>query len=168
MPEQKFENTHLIGGRWEFPAGARFIRISPTKVRPVANLIRGKNINAAMDMLRFTRRRGSQFLTKILNTALANADYEIGNRNLDVDVDDLYVSEIMVDRGPMLKRGRAGTRGQYRPALRRMSHIRLTLRQGESARKEEAGGSPEPAAAQARGERKVRRARKAQEAAKKG
>ena len=104
----------------EFSAKHRFARISPSKARPVADLVRGLPVNEALSLLRFTRKRGAYFLDKVLRSAVANA-------GLDVDVDDLVVSQVQVDDGPRIKRGRERARGMWLPEWKRMSHIRVTV-----------------------------------------
>ena len=115
----------------EFKASHRFARISPSKVRPVANLIRSGDkrglvgVNEAMEILRATPKRGSKFLLKVLRSAVANASGS-------VDPDNLYVKETLVGDGPRLKRGRARARGSYFAILKRTCHIWVTVAEGPS------------------------------------
>ena len=104
----------------DYTAKHRFARISPTKVRPVMDLIRGKSANDALKVLEFSRTRGAAFVNKVLRSAIANA-------GLDVEVDDLDVSEVGADDGPMLKRGRMRARGSWNRILKRTSHISVTV-----------------------------------------
>ena len=104
----------------EFTAKHRFARISPTKVRPVGDLIKGRSVNDALALLQFARRRGAYFVNKVLRSAVANA-------GLDVDVDALVVSRVEVNDGPKLKRGRFRARGMWAPIWKRMSHISVTV-----------------------------------------
>lgn len=104
----------------DFSAKHRFARISPTKVRPVADLIRGRAVNDALTQLQFNRKRGAYFLNKVLRSAVANA-------GLDVEVDDLVVSRVDVNEGPTVKRGRFRARGMWAPIKKRMSHISVTV-----------------------------------------
>jgi len=105
----------------EFVARHRFARISPYKVRLVLDLIRGKPVNEALTVLETSRKRGAVFVRKVLRSAIANA-------GLDVDVDDLFVSEVCADGGPTLKRGQARARGMWNRILKRTSHIRVVVR----------------------------------------
>ncbi|MFH0963292.1 MAG: 50S ribosomal protein L22 [Planctomycetota bacterium] len=105
----------------DFVARHRFARISPYKVRPVLDLIRGKPVNEALTILQTSRKRGAIFVHKVLRSAIANA-------GVDVDVDDLYVVEVCADDGPTLKRGQARARGMWNRILKRTSHIRVAVR----------------------------------------
>ena len=109
----------------EFSATHRKARISPTKVRPVGDLIKGRSVNDALAVLQLTRKRGAYFVNKVLRSAVANA-------GLDVDVDDLVVSNVEVNDGPKLKRGRFRARGMWAPIWKRMCHISVTIATTES------------------------------------
>ena len=104
----------------DYTAKHRFARISPTKVRPVLDLIRDKSAEEALKTLEFSRKRAAGFINKVLRSAIANA-------GLDVDVDELYVSGAMADGGPTLKRGIARARGMWNRILKRTSHITVTV-----------------------------------------
>lgn len=95
----------------------RFARISPRKIRLVIDLIRGRRVSEAQDILRFTRKRGSQMILKVLNSAVANA-----NEN-EADVRKLWVADARVDEGPFFRRWRPKDRGRAHEILKRMSHI---------------------------------------------
>ena len=103
---------------------ARYIRISPRKARLVIDLIRGKGVNDALATLLYTPKAASPVVTKLLNSAIANAE-----NNLDMDRDDLYVAEVYADPGPTLKRFVARSRGSASPILKRTSHITIVLDQ---------------------------------------
>ena len=103
---------------------ARHIRISPSKARLVIDLIRGKRVNDALATLMYTPKAASPIVTKLLNSAIANAE-----NNLDMDRDDLYVAEVYADPGPTLKRYVARSRGSASPMLKRTSHITIVLDQ---------------------------------------
>ena len=107
----------------EARAHARHIRIAPRKVRIVVNLIRGKNLRDAQAILRHTPKRASKIVAKLIQSAAANAQ-----NNHDLDPRDLYVSEIWVDGGPILKRIHPRSRGQAFPIMKRTSHISVVLR----------------------------------------
>jgi large subunit ribosomal protein L22 len=99
-----------------------YLRISPRKVRLVADMIRGKKVEEARTVLNFTIKKGSLPLVKLLDQAMANA-----RNNLQVEPYGLYVSEIKVDEGPKLKRWRARSRGQAYEIQKKTCHITLTL-----------------------------------------
>ena len=99
---------------------AKYIRISPRKVRIVMDLIRGKNVSDAFAILKFTPKRGAAILQKVLTSAVANAE-----NNNDMDSSKLYISECFVDAGPTLKRIHPRSRGQAFSILKRTSHITI-------------------------------------------
>jgi large subunit ribosomal protein L22 len=103
---------------------ARYIRISPRKARLVIDLIRGRGVNDALATLLYTPKAASPIVTKLLNSAIANAE-----NNLSMDRDDLYVAEVYADPGPTLKRYVARSRGSASPILKRTSHITIVLDQ---------------------------------------
>ncbi len=100
-------------------------RQSPRKVRVVANLVRGKSVQQALDTLTFTTKRSSQPLHKLLSSAIANA------KNLSLSLDNLVVKEIKVDGGPILYRRRPRSRGMANPIRKRTSHINIVLAEKE-------------------------------------
>ena len=104
-------------------ARLRHLQASPQKVRLVVDLIRGKNAEEAVDILRHTKKRAAQPVMKLLKSAVANAE----NRDETVDVGDLYVKEISVDGGPTLKRIWFTTMGRAYRKLKRQSHITIKL-----------------------------------------
>ncbi|HOJ71894.1 MAG TPA: 50S ribosomal protein L22 [Syntrophorhabdaceae bacterium] len=106
----------------EIIAKTRMIRISPTKVRIVADLIKKKNVNEALGMLSFMPQKASFILKKLLNSAIANA-----KQNKYIDIDSLYVKNIMVDAGPTLKRFLPRAMGRATKIRKRMSHITMVL-----------------------------------------
>jgi large subunit ribosomal protein L22 len=106
----------------EAQAIARYIRISPRKARYVADLVRGKKVEEALDVLTFTPRKASVILIRLLKSAIANAGQSKG-----VDVDTLYVKTVMVDGGPSLKRFRPRPMGRATRILKRTSHITMVL-----------------------------------------
>lgn len=105
----------------ESTAIARFVRQSPRKVRLVADLVRNLPIAAALDQLRVSRKAARVPLAKLLNSAVANA----GNKGLDKTA--LFIKQIMVDGGPVLKRGRARAFGRSAPIYHRTCHISVVL-----------------------------------------
>ena len=105
-----------------YQAVHKFARISPRKVRPLADLIRGKFADDALDILRYQPNRGARLLEKVLHSALANAE----DRRAP-NLSHLVVVEVRVDQGPMFKRLRPKARGMSAIIKKRMSHIRVTL-----------------------------------------
>jgi large subunit ribosomal protein L22 len=106
----------------EAKALARQIRISPQKARLVADLIRGKRVDSALNTLRFMPKKGARILRKVIESALANA-----SQNEAIDVDTLYVKTIFIDGGPMLKRIMPRAQGRASRILKRSSHITVVL-----------------------------------------
>ncbi|MBL6829847.1 MAG: 50S ribosomal protein L22 [Pirellulales bacterium] len=105
-----------------FTAIHKFARISPQKVRPLADLVRGKYADEALDILKFQSQRGARMLEKVIRSALGNAEHQ-----QTVGVDDLIVVDARVDEGPMFKRIRPRARGMAFSIKRRMSHIKVSL-----------------------------------------
>lgn len=99
-----------------------YLRITQQKVQPVVNLVRGKRIQQAMDMLQFCERRAALPVLKAIKSAVANADQKGG-----IDVDTLFVMTARVDQGPMMKRSRPRSRGMANPVQKKMSHIKIEL-----------------------------------------
>ena len=106
----------------EAKALARHIRISPQKARLVADLVRGKNVETAINTLRFMPKKGARILRKVIESAVANA-----SQNEAIDVDTLYVKKIHIDGGPMMKRIRPRAMGRASRILKRSSHITVVL-----------------------------------------
>jgi large subunit ribosomal protein L22 len=106
----------------EAKAIAKYVRMSPQKVRLVVDLIRGKKIDEAKKVLMFTRKSAAIAVDKVLKSAIANAKQ---NPNMDEHV--LYVKEVFVDQGPSLKRWRARAQGRAASIKKRMSHITVVL-----------------------------------------
>lgn len=107
----------------EFMAKLRYLQGSPQKVRLLANQIRGKNVQEAANILKLSPKHASRPMEKLLKSAIANAE----SRDEALDVDLLYVKEIFVDRGPMLKRLRPAPMGRAFRVLKRQSHITIKL-----------------------------------------
>lgn len=103
-------------------AKARHIRISPQKVRSVANEIRGKKLSLALDILNQCQRKAAAILNKLLRSAMSNAEAKG-----DMDIDNLFVKELLVDAGPTLKRWMPRAKGSASPILKRTSHISVVL-----------------------------------------
>ncbi len=106
----------------EVQAKAKYIRISPRKARLAADLIRGRKVQDALTDLAFCRKAGGAVVTKLLKSALANAD-QLGN----VDIDSLFVKRILIDEGPTMKRFRPRAMGRATRIRKRTSHITVIL-----------------------------------------
>jgi large subunit ribosomal protein L22 len=111
---------------FETRAVARYVRMSPQKVRLVADKVRGMGAVEALDVLKYMPQAAARPMYKVIHSAVANAEENIG-----MDRTDLYISQLMVDGGPMMKRWRAGARGRYKPVLKRSSHITVVLSEVE-------------------------------------
>lgn len=103
-------------------ARCKYVRISPYKARLVVDLIRGKSVKEALAILRFTPKRASRVVEKVVKSAVANAE-----NNYGMDRDELYVSKAYVDPGPMWKRYHPRQRGQAFPILKRTCHITIAV-----------------------------------------
>jgi large subunit ribosomal protein L22 len=103
------------------------IRISPRKVRPLADLIRGKFADEALEILRYMPHRGARFLEKVLRSALGNAQDPDQNQGKSVNVQRLVVTDARIDGGPTFKRIQPRARGMAMSILKRTSHIHVTL-----------------------------------------
>ncbi len=110
-----------------FHASHKYARVSPRKVRPLADMVRGKFADEALDILRFQPQRGARMLEKVIHSALGSAQDPDQTRGKTVDVDNLIVAEARVDGGPMFKRIRPRARGMAFLIKKRMSHIHITL-----------------------------------------
>jgi len=115
-----------LSERQEAKSIAKYVRVAPRKVRIVADLIRGKGVEDAFAILRFTPKRGAVLLEKVLRSAVANAE-----NNFDMDVDKLYISSCFVDQGPTLKRIHPRSRGQAFSILKHTSHITVIVKEKE-------------------------------------
>jgi large subunit ribosomal protein L22 len=96
--------------------------MSPSKVKPVADLVRGRPVEEALMLLRFTPRRAAQEVAKVVKSAAANAE-----NNFQLDPVGLRVARISVDHGPVLKRYRPQARGRVSPLLKRSCHITVVV-----------------------------------------
>ena len=97
-------------------------RISPQKARLVADQIRGMGVDKAINLLSFSTKKGADIIKKVLESAIANAEHNDG-----ADIDELVVSTIHVDEGPLFKRFRARAKGRGNRILKRTSHITLAV-----------------------------------------
>ena len=90
----------------EAKAVAKYVRMSPIKLKPVADLVRGKDLDEALNILKFTPGKGAEIVEKVVSSAAANADVK------EMNTDNLYVAEVYVNQGPTMKRWRAGSQGR--------------------------------------------------------
>lgn len=108
-------------------AHANYISHSPQKVRLVIDLVRGKDIVEALDMLKFVQNKAALPISKVLASAMANAE-----ENFGISREDLYVYKIHADTAPSRRWRRFGARGRFKPIIRRASHIAVILREREN------------------------------------
>jgi large subunit ribosomal protein L22 len=106
----------------EIRAAARFVRISPRKVRLVMGQVRGKPVEEALNLLSFAPQRGAGIVKKLIHSAVANAQ-----ENASMDVDSLYIARIYADEGPTLKRWRPRALGRATRIRKRTSHLTVVL-----------------------------------------
>ena len=117
----------------EFRATAKWIRMSPQKVRLVLNLIKGMRVEDALNTLTFTNKRIAPLVYKLVHSALDNANYLSTEKGVEVDVDRLYVKSAVANEGPRQKRIRPAPQGRAYRYQRRMSHIEVALAEKASA-----------------------------------
>lgn len=103
-------------------ATLKYARISPQKLRLVADLVRGLPVDRALNVLTFSNKKAAAILRKLVNSAVANAEHNDG-----ADIDELKIMEIYVNQGPSLKRLRPRARGRADRILKRMSHVTVTV-----------------------------------------
>ena len=101
----------------------KYARISPRKVRLVADLIRGRGVQDALNLLKFSPNRASVMVSKVLTSAIANAN------EAEASVEDLIVDRAFVDEGPTIKRFQPKDRGRANPIMKRTSHITVVVEQ---------------------------------------
>ena len=111
----------------EFRAKTNFVRVSPQKARLVLELIKGKRVEDALNTLMFTKKRIAAKVEKLLRSAVQNANYLSTEKNIDVDLDALYVKQAIANDGPRLKRIRPAPMGRAFRYVRRIAHIEITL-----------------------------------------
>ena len=112
-----------------YVAKHRYARLTARKARLAADMIRGMDVNLAMDILQFSPRRASAFYLKVLKSAVANA-----SQDENVNVNRLFVSEVRADDGPLLNnrmRFRPGPQGRAMPFRKRTSHLTVVVRERE-------------------------------------
>ena len=133
----------------EATATLRYLKASPQKVRLIVDLVRGKKVEEALQILRFTKKTAAKDLEKLLRSAVANAE----NQENGPDVDDLVVSKIYVDEGPREKRVQPAPMGRAYRIQKRKAHVTVHVSDEVKAVNERSGGAKK-AAPKARGGRK--------------
>lgn len=106
----------------EVKASLKNTRVGAQKARLVADLVRGKDVNEAIKILTFSKKKTSGIVKKLLESAIANAE-----QKKVIDVDNLYIKKITVDQGPSLKRIRPRAQGRAFPVMKKLSHLNLVL-----------------------------------------
>jgi large subunit ribosomal protein L22 len=112
----------------EIHAHLRFLPLSAHKVRLIVDVVRGKDANNAIDILRFMPQRAAKPVMKLLNSAVANAE-----ENFGISRDDLFIAKIFADEAPTRRWRRFAARGRFKAILRRTSHVTVVLREREAA-----------------------------------
>ncbi len=120
----------------EATATLRYLKASPQKVRLVADLVRGKKVEEALSILRFTRKGVAKDLEKLVRSAIANAE----NKEASADVDDLVVSKIYVNEGPREKRIQPAPMGRAYQVQKRKAHVTVHVSDEVKAVNERSGG----------------------------
>ena len=105
----------------------RTARQSPYKMRLVIDQIRGKDVNEALGLLKFSKKHAAKQIAKVLNSAVANAEFKSREGNEPVDVDMLYISHAIVNEGPALRRFMPAAQGRATPIRKRTSHVEIFL-----------------------------------------
>ena len=108
----------------EARAQLKYIRVSPRKARLVVDLVRGRKVSDAFNVLAFTRKKSSKIVADLIKSAVANAE-----TTKNMDPDNLYISKIFVDGGPTLKRFLPRAMGRATKILKRTSHITVVLKE---------------------------------------
>jgi len=111
----------------EFRAQTNFVRVSPQKARLVLNQIKGLRVENALNTLTFSKKRIAGKIEKLLRSAVENANYLSTEKNIDVDLDNLYVKHAVANDGPRMKRIRPAPMGRAYRYVRRIAHIEIAL-----------------------------------------
>ena len=120
----------------EATATLKYLKVSPQKVRLVADLVRGKKVEEALQILRFTKKSSAKDLEKLLRSAIANAE----NKETTLDTDDLVVSKIYVNEGPREKRVQPAPMGRAYRIQKRKAHVTVHVSDEVKAVNERTGG----------------------------
>ena len=105
----------------------RTARQSPYKMRLVIDQIRGKDVNEALGLLRFSKKHAAKQIEKVLNSAVANAEFKSREGSESIDVDTLYIAHAIVNEGPALRRFMPAAQGRATPIRKRTSHVEIIL-----------------------------------------
>jgi large subunit ribosomal protein L22 len=105
----------------------RTTRQSPYKMRLVIDQIRGKDVNEALGLLKFSKKHAAKQIEKVLNSAVANAEFKSRETSESVDVDTLYIKHAIVNEGPALRRFMPAAQGRATPIRKRTSHVEIVL-----------------------------------------
>lgn len=119
----------------EAKAQARFVRVTPQKARRVVNVIRGKRALDAVNVLRFAPQGAAEPVRKLVESAIANAQYLADQAGERFDAEDLYIQAIYADEGPTMKRIQPRAQGRANRILKRTSHITVVVGDEVAARK---------------------------------
>ena len=111
----------------EAQAKLRTVRVSARKARLVADLIRGREVGEALEILQFTRKKTAPLLKGLVESAVANAEFKATRDGDKIDIDNLVIKKIFVDEGPTLRRFRPRARGMATKILKRTSHITVVV-----------------------------------------
>lgn len=117
----------------ESQAVLNFARVSARKARLVADLVRGRDVPQAIELLTFTTKKSAPMIKKLVEAAVANAEQAAERTSESLDVDNLFVKSIMVDAGPTLRRFRPRAQGRATKILKTTSHITVVLGTREGA-----------------------------------
>ena len=115
----------------EAQATSKFIRTSAQKAGLVLDLIRGKDVNEALALLKFSKKHAARQIAKVLNSAVANAEFKAREANESIDVDQLYVKHAIINEGPKLKRFMPAAMGRATPIQKRTSHVEIIVAEKE-------------------------------------
>ena len=118
---------HAAEKRGVSSATQRTTRQSPYKMRLVIDQIRGKDVNEALGLLRFSKKHAAKQIEKVLNSAVANAEFKSREGDAPVDVDTLFISHAIVNEGPALRRFMPAAQGRATPIRKRTSHVEIIL-----------------------------------------
>ena len=127
------------------PAAARAIqrttRQSPYKMRLVIDQIRGKTVNEALALLKFSKKHAAQEIEKVLHSAVANAEFKAREANESIDVDELYVMRAVINEGPKLKRFMPAAMGRATPIHKRTSHVEIEVAERVRRKRQDGAGA---------------------------
>src|SRR5882762_2492230 len=151
----------------EFRAEMRYLRVSPQKARLVLNLIKGRRVEEARNTLAFTKKRVAAHVGKLLQSALDNANFLASEKNIDVEIDNLYVKSAIANDGPRMKRIRPAPQGRAYRYQRRIAHIIIVLAERGNGAGHVSGQTRRAAASAAPAKKRAPVAKKAAGAGKK-